>query len=200
MPSSRSFCEKRGVWLFASPSGESGPGTFSLSRIDSANTHRSPVFESAAAYRSMPPAFSTNVVVPVRIASSAPTTVISVASSPCSRLPGWTGSFAEFGKPKSSLKPRCSVAVRCAWQLIEAGKDRLVASVVDVGVGILLEDLGGWTNRGNLVAHHRERHVVLNGIGVHHRRVRKDNGATLSRLGSDRGVFQEERGGTGAGQ
>ena len=88
MPSSRSFCEKRGVSLFASPSGDSGPGTFSLSRIDSAKTHRKPVGASAAAYRPIPPAFSTNVVVPVRIASSAATVTINVASSPCSRLPG----------------------------------------------------------------------------------------------------------------
>jgi len=51
-------------------------------------------------------AFSTNVVVPVRIASSAPITTINCASSPCRRLPGLTGSFMEFGKPKSSLKPR----------------------------------------------------------------------------------------------
>ena len=49
MPSSRSFCEKRGVSLFASPSGDNGPGTFSLSRIDSANTQRNPVFASAPA-------------------------------------------------------------------------------------------------------------------------------------------------------
>ena len=49
IPSSRSFAEKRGVSPFARPSGDNGPGTFSLSRIDSANTQRSPVVESAPA-------------------------------------------------------------------------------------------------------------------------------------------------------
>ena len=49
MPSSRSFAENRGVSPLASPSGDNGPGTFSLSRIDSAKTHRKPVFESAPA-------------------------------------------------------------------------------------------------------------------------------------------------------
>jgi hypothetical protein len=48
-PWSRSFGENRGVSLLASPSGDIGPGTFSLSRIDSANTQRKPVFASALA-------------------------------------------------------------------------------------------------------------------------------------------------------
>ena len=82
MPSSRSLGENRGASLLASPSGDIGPATFSLSRIDSANTQRRPVCASAAADRPMPPAFSTIVVVPVRIASSAPTVTISVPSSP----------------------------------------------------------------------------------------------------------------------
>jgi len=43
-----------------------GPATFSLSRIDSANTQRSPVCARAAAKRPMPSEFSTIVVVPVR--------------------------------------------------------------------------------------------------------------------------------------
>ena len=81
-PSSRSLGENLGATLLASPAGDIGPSTFSLSRIDSANTQRRPVCANAAADLLMPPAFSTMVVVPVRIASSAPTVTISVASSP----------------------------------------------------------------------------------------------------------------------
>ena len=65
--------------------------------------------------------FSTIVVVPVRIASSAATLTISVFSSPWSRLAGRTARRAEFGNPKSSLKPRSSTAAMCAWQLISPG-------------------------------------------------------------------------------
>ena len=83
----------------------------------------------------MPPAFSTNVVVPVRIASSAPTVTISAASSPCSRLVGRTFSLAEFGKPKSSLKPRSSVAVRWAWQLTSPGKIALPRPSITAAFG-----------------------------------------------------------------
>ncbi len=124
-PSSRSFAEKRGVWLFASPSGDIGPATLSLSRTDSAKMQRSPICASAFACGPIPLEFSTIVVVPVRIASSAPIVIISVASSPRSRLAGRTASRAELGKPKSSLKPRSSVAARCAWQLISPGKSAL---------------------------------------------------------------------------
>ena len=81
-PSSRSLGENLGASLFASPSVDIGPATFSLSRTDSANTQRRPVRASAAAERLMLPVFSTIVVVPVRIASSAATVTISVASSP----------------------------------------------------------------------------------------------------------------------
>ena len=82
MPSSRSLGENLGASLLASPSGDIGPATFSLSRMDSANTQRRPVCANAAAERLMPPEFSTIVVVPVRMASNAPTVTISVASSP----------------------------------------------------------------------------------------------------------------------
>ena len=82
MPSSRSFGENLGEALFASASTDIGPATFSLSRIDSANTQRRPVCASAAAEPLMPLTFSTIVVVPVRIASSAPILTISVCSSP----------------------------------------------------------------------------------------------------------------------
>src|SRR5207249_3846820 len=78
IPSSRSLGENLGVSLLASPSGDIGPATFSLSRTDSANTQRSPVWANAAAERLMPPEFSTIVVVPVRIASKAPIVTISV--------------------------------------------------------------------------------------------------------------------------
>ena len=114
MPSSRSLGENLGVSLLASPSGDIGPATFSLSRTDSANTQRSPVWANAAAERLMPPEFSTIVVVPVRIASKAPIVTISVPSSPCRRLAGRMARRAELGNPKSSLKPRSSVAARCA--------------------------------------------------------------------------------------
>jgi hypothetical protein len=66
----------------ARPSGDIGPATFSLSRIDSAKTQRRPVCASAVAWRAMPPEFSTMVVVPVFSASSAPMVTISVPSSP----------------------------------------------------------------------------------------------------------------------
>ena len=125
MPSSRNFAENLGASLAASPSGDIGPATFSLSRIDSANTQRRPDCANAAADRAMPPAFSTIVVVPVRIASSAATVTISVFSSPCRRLAGRTARRAEFGKPKSSLKPRSSTAPMWAWQLIRPGSSAL---------------------------------------------------------------------------
>ena len=60
----------------------------SMGAAVSSPEYRTPDEVIAAADRAMPPEFSTRVVVPVRIASSAPTVTISVASSPRSRLPG----------------------------------------------------------------------------------------------------------------
>ena len=95
---------------------------------------------------------------------------------------GWTASRAELGNPKSSLKPRASVAARCAWQLIRPGKQRLAASVVDLGVGIRPEDRIGRADRRDRVAFDRERHVVLHGIDGHDGRVREDDGPGRCRL------------------
>ena len=120
-PRRAAWAENRGRSLLASPSCDIGPGTFSLSRIDSANTQRRPLWASAAAVRPISPTFSTMVVVPVRIASSAATVTISVPSSPLRRLAGWIAKCAEFGNPKSSLKPRSRTAAMCAWQLISPG-------------------------------------------------------------------------------
>ena len=88
-PSSRIFGENSGGPLFASCSGDIGdPPTRSVA--DSANTQRRPVSASADAVFIVPPTFSTTVVLPVLMASSAPTTAISVASSRETRLVGDT--------------------------------------------------------------------------------------------------------------
>ena len=89
MPSSRIFGEKRGASPRARISGVIGDPP-SRSVADSANTQRSPVLASSDAVAAVPPTFSTTVVLPVRIASSAPTTAISVFSSRDIRLPGCT--------------------------------------------------------------------------------------------------------------
>ena len=88
-PSSRILGEKRGASPRARISGDIGDPP-SRSVADSANTQRRPVFASDAAVLAVPPTFSTTVVLPVRIASSAPTTAMSVASSRDTRLVGCT--------------------------------------------------------------------------------------------------------------
>ena len=90
-PSSRIFGENLGASPFASTSGDIGDPP-SRSVADSANTQRSPVSARAEAVRLVPDTFSTTVVLPVRMASSAPTTAISVASSLEIRLVGCTAS------------------------------------------------------------------------------------------------------------
>ena len=116
MPSSRSLAENRGVSLTALAIArvDIGPGTFSASRIPSAKTQRSPESASTSAWRCTFPVYSTMVVVPVQIASSAATCTMRLPSSPSSRLAGEIARPAVFGKPKSSLKPRAITARMCA--------------------------------------------------------------------------------------
>jgi hypothetical protein len=95
-------------------SGAIGPRTLSASRTASANTHRNPLAANADACGWMLPTFSTIVVVPVRIASSAATLTMSSRSPPSSRLAGETGRRVVFGNPKSSLKPRAMTALMWA--------------------------------------------------------------------------------------
>jgi hypothetical protein len=90
-PSSRIFGEKRGASPLARISGVIGDPP-SRSVADSAKTQRRPVLASWSAVGPMLPTFSTTVVLPVLIASSAPTTAISVSSSRERRRPGCTAS------------------------------------------------------------------------------------------------------------
>ena len=171
MPSSRSFCENRGVSLFARPSGDSGPGTFSLSRIDSANTQRRPVFDNAPHSGQCRRRSRRRSSCRCESLRARRRSTISLASSPCSRLPGCTVSFAEFGNPKSSLKPRCKRRGQVRVAVDQAGEERLAAPVVDIRVRIALEDLIGRADRRDLVADNGQRHVVLHGVGVDDGRV-----------------------------
>ena len=166
MPSSRSLAENLGATLLASPSGDIGPATFSLSRTDSANTQRRPVRANAAAERLMPPTFSTIVVVPVRIASNAATVTISDASSPWSRLLGCDGEARGVGEAEVFVEAAREHRAHVGMAVDQAREKRLAASVVDVGARMRLEDLVGRTDRRDPVAFHRQRHVVC----VPHRR------------------------------
>ena len=127
MPSSRSLSENRGVSLTVRAIAlvDIGPGTFSASRIPSANTQRSP--ESANRGLALNVARCTRRWWSSRcvMASSAATCTMRLPSSPSRRLPGETARLAVLGKPKSSLKPRATTARMCAWQLMRPGKSAL---------------------------------------------------------------------------
>lgn len=121
MPSSRSFVEKRGVPLAASFSGDIGPGApVSRSRMNSANTQRCPVPASAAAYVWICHMFSSMVVAPERMLSSAPTTAMSAVSSDDSDIDArclvcMTG---DDGGVREDDRPRClHAAIRQCWSV-----------------------------------------------------------------------------------
>ena len=197
-PSSRSFAEKRGVVPVARPSGDSGPGTFSLSRTPSANTQRSPVFDNALACRPMLLENSTIVVVPVRIASSAPMVVKSVASSPCSRLPGLHLDVGGIRKSEIFVEAALERGAEVRVAIDEPRHERLAAPVVDVGVRILLHDGVVLPDRDDAIALHGERHALLHGIGIDHHRVGEHNRASGRLLRLHSSAIDEKRGGPGS--
>ena len=144
--------------------------------MPSANTHRNPVFASAPACRPILLENSTIVVVPVRIASSAPTVTINVASSPWSRLPALHRELRGIGKAEVLVEAAFQRGAKMRVTVDEARHEGLAAAVVDIRVRILLQDRIRRSDRGDAVALHRERDVFLNGIGIDHHRVGKHDG------------------------
>jgi hypothetical protein len=57
----------------------------------------------------------------------------------------------------------------------QAREDRFAAPVVDVGVRIAPQDLLARPDRGNRVAHHRDRGIILDGVGVDDRCIAEDD-------------------------
>ncbi len=90
---------------------------------------------------------------------------------------------------------RCHVGVT----VDEAWEQRLTASVVDVGVRIRPEDRVGGADRHDLVALHRERHVVLNGIDGDDGCMSEDDGPARRRLSPQTALVEKEGRGAGAG-
>ena len=80
----------------------------------------------------------------------------------------------------------------------EAREDGLPSSVVDLGLGIRFKDGVGRADRHDLVAFDRERHVVLNGIGVHDGCMREDDGPARRRLSLEAALLEKEGCGAGA--
>ena len=67
----------------------------------------------------------------------------------------------------------------------EAREEGLSPSVVDVGVGIRLENLVGVANRHDPVAFDHERHVILDGIDAHYGCMSEDDEAARCHLSPD---------------
>src|SRR5436309_15506811 len=84
----------------------------------------------------------------------------------------------------------------------EAREEGLSPSVVDLGVGIRLEDRAGGTDRRDLVAFDRERHLVLNSIDVHYGCASEDDGPARRRLSLEAALLEKEcrRAGAGSGE
>ena len=82
----------------------------------------------------------------------------------------------------------------------EAREEGLSPSVVDLGVGIRLEDRAGGTDRRDLVAFDRERHLVLNSIDVHYGCASEDDGPARRRLSLDAALLEKECRGAGSGE
>ena len=81
----------------------------------------------------------------------------------------------------------------------EAGEERLAAPVVDLGLGIRLEDLVGGADRRDPAGVDRERHVVLNVVDSHDGCMREDDRSTRCRLSLDTALLEKEGCGGGAG-
>ena len=81
----------------------------------------------------------------------------------------------------------------------QAREQGLAPSVVDLGLRVRLEDRVGGPDRRDRVAFDRERHIVLNGIGVHDRRMREDDGSAWTRLSLQSAVLQQDGCGASAG-
>ena len=82
----------------------------------------------------------------------------------------------------------------------EAREECLTPSIVDLGLGIRLEDSIGRADRCNPVALDRERDVFLHGICVHHGCMREDDGLPRRRLSLDAALIEKEGSGAGAGE
>ena len=106
-----------------------------------------------------------------------------------------------IGKAEVFVEPARERRAEMRVTVDEARDERLAAAVVDVGVGILLEDRIGRPDRRDAIALHRQRDVVLHAIRVDDRRVRKDDGPARGRLLALHAAWirSNEGGGRGAG-
>src|SRR5688572_32925292 len=101
------------------------------------------------------------------------------------------GQLRGIGKSEVFVEPARERRTEMRVTVDEARNERLAAAVVDVGVGILLEDRIRSPNRRDAIALHRQRDIVLHAIRVDDRRVRKDDG-TRSRLLALHGTWIKE--------
>ena len=143
-PSSRSLAENRGASLLASPSGDIGPATFSLSRIDSANTQRRPVCASAAADA----ADAAGILHDRR--GPGPDRFERADRHHQRRLlalqqaGGLDGQTRGVREPEVLVEAALEDGSQVRVAVDEAGKQRLAASVVDLGVRIASRGSRRW--------------------------------------------------------